>query len=536
MSKEKAKEYYIDKRSGNRLNCAQSVIAAFKDKFLLDENSVALFASLGNGRAPEGVCGAFYAAKFILGSDRKNDIKKCSNIFLSKAGSIKCREIRQSKKLSCVGCVETASEFLEGMKRGSEGAKAMRHTSNVKQFIAGSCYSYILSSNGEALIVDPHISLKEEYVNYLNKSKLQLKYIVDTHTHADHFSLAALLKKELKATVMMHERAISDVADRRIKDNDELGLGNIRIKFIYTPGHTDDAISLYVESRLFTGDMLLIGSVGRTDFQNGSPESMFDTLQRIKALPAETVIFPGHDYHEKKSSILAKENEANPFLRERNKNTFVANMRSKVIPRPFNIDNIIRVNRKGEAASLEIISPRSAYELITKDPAVKLLDVRSALEYNEVHIKDSINIPIDMLADRINELIQSGKAYIVLCRTGNRSPMAADMLVQSGLPSVKVMNGGTTRWQKEKLPVEKGVGGISLERQVRIIAGSLVLVGILLSIFVHSWFLGIPIFVSGGLVFAGITDNCLMGILLMKLPYNKKLYKVKSGGGTCAMG
>jgi rhodanese-related sulfurtransferase len=208
----------------------------------------------------------------------------------------------------------------------------------------------------------------------------------------------------------------------------------------------------------------------------------------------------------------------------------------KVIPKPFNIDNIVRVNRKGEAAALEMVPPKVAHELILKDPAAKLLDVRSAMEYNEIHIKDSINIPIDMLGGKLDELARSGKAYIVLCRSGNRSPMAADMLMQSGLPSVKVMDGGVTRWQKERLPVEKGPGGISLERQVRIIAGSLVLSGILLAIFVNRWFLGISIFVSSGLVFAGITDNCLMGALLMKLPYNKKLYKVKSGGGTCAMG
>lgn len=536
MSKEKAKEYFTDKRRGKSLNCGQSVIAAFTDKFLLDENSVGLFAAFGSGRAPEGECGAYYAAKFILGANRKDDSEKCRDIFLSKAGSVKCKEIRQGKKLSCAGCVETASEFLERVRQNNKGTKSMKSTFNVKQFIAGSCYSYILSSEGEALIVDPHISLKEEYSGYLNRNKLQLKYVVDTHTHADHFSLAAVLKKEFKATVMMHEKAISEVAEGRVKDNDELGLGNIHIKFIHTPGHTDDSVGLYVEGRLFTGDVLLIGSVGRTDFQNGSPESMFDTLQRIKALPAETIIFPSHDYHENKSSMLAKEKETNPFLKELDKNAFVSKMRSKIIPKPFNIDNIVRVNRKGEAAALEMISPKTAHELITKDPAIKLLDVRSALEYNEVHIKDSVNVPIDMLAGKINELAQSGKTYVVLCRTGNRSPMAADMLVQSGLPSVKVMDGGITRWQKERLPVEKGVGGISLERQVRIVAGILILSGILLSIFVHPWFLGISILVSSGLIFAGITDNCMMGVLLMKLPYNKKLYKVKSGGGTCAMG
>jgi rhodanese-related sulfurtransferase len=164
------------------------------------------------------------------------------------------------------------------------------------------------------------------------------------------------------------------------------------------------------------------------------------------------------------------------------------------------------------------------------------LDVRSALEFSQVHIKDSINVPIDMLSAKINDLSKSGNSYIVLCRTGNRSPMAADMLIQSGIHGVKVMQGGMTRWQKEALPVIKGEGGISLERQVRLIAGSLVLLGILLSWFIHWAFILISLFVSCGLIFSGLTDNCLMGMLLMKLPYNKKLYQTKLGGGTCAMG
>ena len=404
-----------------------------------------------------------------------------------------------------------------------------------KQFIAGSCYSYVLSSKNEALIIDPHISLLEDYKGYLNKNKLTLKYVVDTHTHADHFSLAAVLKKNLGAQVLMHEKAISSVADRRLKDNDQITIGSSSFKVIYTPGHTDDAISLYGEGQLFTGDVLLIGSVGRTDFQNGSAESMFDTLQKLKALPDETIVFPGHDYHEKHSSSIAKEKQDNPFLKETNKDAFVKNMRSKVIPKPFNIDNIVRVNQKGEAASLEMVSPRNAFTLAEKNQQVKLLDVRSTLEFSQVHIKDSINVPIDMLSVKVNDFIQSKQSYIVLCRTGNRSPMAADMLMQSGIHGVKVMQGGMTRWQKEGLPVIKGEGGVSLERQVRLIAGSLVLLGILLSWFVHWSFIFISVFISAGLIYSGLSDNCLMGMLLMKLSYNKKIYKAKLGGGTCSI-
>jgi hypothetical protein len=152
-----------------------------------------------------------------------------------------------------------------------------------------------------------------------------------------------------------------------------------------------------------------------------------------------------------------------------------------------------------------------------------------------MHIEPSVNIPIDMLSAKINELSQSKQNYIVLCHTGNRAAMAADMLMQSGIHAVKVMEGGIVHWQDEKLPVIKGEGGISLERQVRLIAGSLVLLGIIMSWLLHWVFICIPLFVSCGLVYAGLTDTCLMGELLMKLPYNKKLYKTKLGGGTCSI-
>ncbi len=405
----------------------------------------------------------------------------------------------------------------------------------IKQFSAGSCYSYILSSKEEALIIDPHISLLNEYNNYLNKNKLKLKFIVDTHTHADHFSLAAVLKKEFGAPLLMHEKAVSSVSGTRLKDSNLITIGDYRLNVIYTPGHTNDAISLYGEDKLFTGDTLLIGSVGRTDFQNGSADSMFDTLQNLKALGDETRIFPGHDYHKKRSSTIAEEKKNNPFLRGTNKEAFVRDMRAKIIPKPFNLDNIIRVKQKGEVGALEMILPKEARSLVEKDPQVKLLDVRSALEFSQAHIKDSINLPIDMLSAKISELSQSGQKYIVLCRTGNRSPMAADMLIHSGIQGVKVMQGGITRWQKERFPIIKGAGGISLERQIKAAAGFLVLSGIILSWLGHWAFIFISLFVSCGLIYAGLTDNCLMGMLLMKLPYNKKLYKTKLGGGTCSM-
>ena len=113
--------------------------------------------------------------------------------------------------------------------------------------------------------------------------------------------------------------------------------------------------------------------------------------------------------------------------------------------------------------------------------------------------------------------------------------MAADMLLQSGIRSVKVMEGGMTRWEKEKLSAIKGESTMSLERQVRVIAGSLILLGIILAWLTHPAYIFISVWVACGLIFAGLTNNCLMGILLMKLSYNRKIYKSKVGGGTCSI-
>ena len=405
----------------------------------------------------------------------------------------------------------------------------------IKQFAAGSCYSYVISSKGEALVVDPHISLLEEYERYLGKKKFSLQAVIDTHTHADHFSLAAVMKEKFKVPVMMHEKAVSEVADRRLKDGDVLKVGETEWRVIYTPGHTDDAISLFGEGFVITGDVLLIGSVGRTDFQNGSPESMFDTLARLRELPEETTVSPGHDYHGRGKSAIGHEKRSNPFLAETDRAAFLSRARAKELPKPFNIENIIRVNRRGEAAAMQTISPREARVLADSHPDVKLVDVRSESEFGEEHIDGSINVPVDTLTSRVGELSCSGGAYVVFCRSGTRAPMAADMLLQAGVQCVKVMRGGITAWKKEGFDVVKGEGTLSVERQIRVAAGGLVLLGVLLAAFVHPAFALLSGFVGAGLMYAGITDNCMLGMMLMKLPHNRKAAASKVGGGTCSI-
>jgi rhodanese-related sulfurtransferase len=117
----------------------------------------------------------------------------------------------------------------------------------------------------------------------------------------------------------------------------------------------------------------------------------------------------------------------NSFMQESSRK--LSQLRAKHIPKLFNIDNIIRVNQKGQAAGIELVSPADVKRMMETDSNVKLLDVRSPLEFSEVHIDGSINIPIDILSFKLNELGKAGEKYIVLCRAGTRSPMAADMLM-----------------------------------------------------------------------------------------------------------
>lgn len=184
-------------------------------------------------------------------------------------------------------------------------------------------------------------------------------------------------------------------------------------------------------------------------------------------------------------------------------------------------EHSMKTGQKGTCPAVEMISPKDANALASRETNVVLLDVRTPAEFSEVHIENSVNIPQDMLAKKIEELRQSGRTYIVYCRAGHRSLAATNMMMQAGISSVKMMEGGIERWQKDRLAVVKGKKVISLEGQVRIAAGFLMLLGIVLAGFVHTAFILISIFVACGLIFAGLTNTCMMGKLLMKLPYNK---------------
>ena len=400
-------------------------------------------------------------------------------------------------------------------------------------FVAGNCHSYFITDGNQALLVDPHITLVDKYAKSLKRKGLTLVGIVDTHTHADHISSAAILREKYGVGLYMSEHAVSAIATDRVKGGDVIQVGGTEVKVIYSPGHTDDSVSLLTSrGDLFTGDVLLINSVGRTDFQNGSPEDMFDSLGKLAALPDETVVRPAHDYKGNTSSTIAGQKESNPFMIEKDKAKFCDNARSKVLPKPSNMDTIVVANQKGTAQRYSIISPKEAFEKIGEQNSI-LLDVRTDQELAEISVGlDNVrHIPLQSLASAVGSL-PGDASYYTMCKSGHRATMAAMLLLQNGLTKVAVIEGGLTAWDKAKLPVKKISTSISLERQVRMIAGSLVLIGALLSL-VSVWFITVCLFVGAGLVFAGVSDTCLMGSMLMKLPYNKR--SILPEGGSCAL-
>ena len=164
--------------------------------------------------------------------------------------------------------------------------------------------------------------------------------------------------------------------------------------------------------------------------------------------------------------------------------------------------------------------------LVTKDSkSVEslFLDVRTPSEFEEAHIPDSRNIPLADLHKFLPELekVAKEKSLVLVCRTHNRVKIAYDHLVNSGVTNCRILDGGITTWMAAGNPVIRGRKGYSLERQTRLAAGLLVMVGVALGVTISPWFLVIPAAAGAGLFHAGLTDSCLMGIMLGKLPFNR---------------
>ena len=212
-----------------------------------------------------------------------------------------------------------------------------------------STYTYIIASakGREAFIIDPVIENVESYINILNELNLKLVKVIDTHIHADHVTGATKLKLQTNCSTIMGEHTPADTVEIKVKDDEIIKIDQLEIRAMYTPGHTSDSYSFFMNNLLFSGDTLLINGTGRTDFQNGSSKDAYNSIfNRLLKLPEDTLLYPGHDYNGKKVSTLGNEKKFNPRLQVQNAEEYAEIMSNLNLSKPKLIDSNVSRNIK----------------------------------------------------------------------------------------------------------------------------------------------------------------------------------------------
>lgn len=207
-------------------------------------------------------------------------------------------------------------------------------------------YLIIDEDSREAAIVDPVRERVDEYLDVLLERGVKLKYTIETHTHADHIAASARLKDLTGCQMLMHKTSPAPCVDRGLDEGDVIVVGSVKIEVMATPGHTQDCICLLLPDRVLTGDTLLIGSCGRTDLPTGDARTLFQSLQRLKALPEDTMVFPGHDYKGQRASTIGRERKNNPRLQIENEEAFMETMGRLSIPPPVKLQESLNANQK----------------------------------------------------------------------------------------------------------------------------------------------------------------------------------------------
>ena len=210
-----------------------------------------------------------------------------------------------------------------------------------------STYTYLIASakGREAVIIDPVLENVENYIGLLKDLDLKLVKVIDTHIHADHVTGASKLKQSTNCTTIMGEHTPADMVEIKVKDNELINVDDLKIRSIYTPGHTSESYSFLLNNYLFSGDALLINGTGRTDFQNGSSKDSYHSIfDKLLKLPEDTLLYPGHDYNGKKVSTIGNEKKFNPRLQVKNVDEYIEIMSNLNLSKPEMMDSNVGRN------------------------------------------------------------------------------------------------------------------------------------------------------------------------------------------------
>jgi sulfur dioxygenase len=330
-------------------------------------------------------------------------------------------------------------------------------------------YTYLLASRrgGEALIIDPVIEKVDRYLQLIAELDLKLVKAVDTHLHADHVTGLGALRDRTQCITVMGEQTKADVVSMRLSEGDKLAIEGVSLDVLYTPGHTDDSYSYLMGDRVFTGDTLLIRGTGRTDFQNGNPRQQYDSIfNKLLKLPAETLVFPAHDYKGETVSTIGEERAFNPRLQVKSADEYAALMDNLKLPNPKMMDVAVPANMKVGLAQEEIarrgwaVTAADAMAMVGRSD-VAFIDLRETGE-QERHglIPGALHAPYPDLRHNIApggmlRALGGDRRLLFYCAFGERSAMAVQAAQDARLTSACHLAGGIDAWKKAGGPLTR---------------------------------------------------------------------------------
>lgn len=338
-----------------------------------------------------------------------------------------------------------------------------------------STYTYIIADkkSKEAAIIDPVLETVDRDLKLIEELGLRLMYVLDTHIHADHITGAGEIRKRTQAKTAVSQEAAVDCVDIPLEDGQELLLGDKKIKVIATPGHTNTCMTYSFEGMIFTGDALLIRGCGRTDFQQGSSDKLYESVhEKLFRLPSDTTVYPGHDYRGQTSSTVGLEKQFNPRLGEaQSKEDFKKIMSELKLANPKKIHEAVPANLAcGKPKDARSIHPQvvdGIPEVTCEDvlahahqvelKKIRLIDVRRPDEFNGEygHIKGAELITLGPDLTNFLENGDRSEEIVFVCRSGGRSGTATAESIKLGYKFTINMAGGMIRWTDRKQPVEK---------------------------------------------------------------------------------
>ena len=222
----------------------------------------------------------------------------------------------------------------------------------------GGCQSYLVgcADTCAAALIDPEVRQVDRYLALATRDGLRIRFVIDTHTHADHFSASRRIAERLGAMTVMHRASPAPAIAMRVDDGESIVIGKLRLQVLHTPGHTTDSMCLVGDDRVFTGDTLLIGGTGRTDLPSGDPAALFDSLARLLALDPALLVFPAHDYKGRGHSTIGAEIAGNPRLQQRDRAAFVTMMKGLELSMPTHLTEALRTNMSGGKTVAEMLA------------------------------------------------------------------------------------------------------------------------------------------------------------------------------------